>query len=222
MSQDVGNEARSRRRRRRNLLFNEEAGQPNSEKTPSDSVLIRDSLTPPALVPPPPVLTSSTPHDVRPPAVAVPVPRPTTTPMAPWTVQEPDEEFWSPTPVEGWRIWRWNGQYLRGMREFWPQANHTARCITCQEVPGWSHTCGIYAVIDRANLRLFGAGSATIIGRVELTGLVIEHDNGYRATRARIVELWVPQPISVTDAISWRYSDVTVHRQPLPNEGNRF
>jgi hypothetical protein len=137
-----------------------------------------------------------------------------------WDVDEPEEEYWSPTPVIAWRVWRWSGLGLRGFREEWPCAIHTARCAACPEVPDWSHTCGIYAVIDRADLELFRAGSTAVVGRVELTGLVIEHDRGYRATHARIVDLWLPQSVLVVDAISWRYPDVNIHRAPPRNEGS--
>jgi hypothetical protein len=209
------------KRFRRAHLFAETSG-------PSSSGL--RVVTPRALPAPPPPRVSVpvvpvAPAPVAPapvaPAPVAPAPVvPRRVPPIRWNVEEPDEEFWSPTPVAGWRIWAWNGQYLRGAWEFWPRARHTARCSTCQDVPGWSHTCGIYAVIDRADLRLFRAGPATVVGRVELSGLVIEHDRGYRATHARIAELWVPDSVSVTDAIGWRYPGVTIHQRPPWNEGS--
>jgi hypothetical protein len=77
------------------------------------------------------------------------------------------------------------------------------------EVPGWSHTCGIYAVKDIASI--FAARGNCIAGIVELSGLVIEHDDGYRAEEARIIELWVDESVAVAQAIAVRYPEVTVH-----------
>jgi hypothetical protein len=171
------------------------------------------SLHPVQLVLAPPPVPFPTATVVVPPAP----PRPA--PPVPWDVPEPDQEFWSPTTVDGWRVWRWTGRSLRGFREDWPGALHTARCSTCQEVPDWSHTCGIYAVVDRADLWAFGPTPFSIVGKVELSGLVIEHDHGYRSTHARVVELWVPQSIDIAEEISRRYPDVTVHRAP-PSEGS--
>jgi hypothetical protein len=49
-----------------------------------------------------------------------------------------------------------------------------------------------------------------VYGRVELTGMVIEHDYGYRASHARIVELFVDSP-HLAEQIQVRYPDVRVH-----------
>jgi hypothetical protein len=69
------------------------------------------------------------------------------------------------------------------------------------EVPAEGCTCGFYAMKElapelNAFARSFGraavwprAGACVVLGRVELSGKVIEHDEGYRAERARIVEL---------------------------------
>lgn len=58
--------------------------------------------------------------------------------------------------------------------------------------PAESCTCGIYALKEQ-ELRLRFAPSFVrtplILGRVKLAGKVIEHDLGYRAERARVVEL---------------------------------
>jgi hypothetical protein len=66
-------------------------------------------------------------------------------------------------------------------------------------VPGWKCTCGFYATKNRSTLEdaLFllvhamdeRRDSGWILGRVELAGKIIEHDDGYRAQRARIAEL---------------------------------
>jgi hypothetical protein len=121
---------------------------------------------------------------------------------------EPEEEFWSPTPVSGWRAWSWNGHVLHGVMTAWPTESLTATCQTCPQVPGWNHLCGIYAVTDRKNVAAFPVGSA-VVGRVELSGLVIEHERGYRGEEARIVELHVDSA-DTADALAARYPGVPV------------
>ena len=123
---------------------------------------------------------------------------------------EPEEEFWSPTPVTAWRSWRWNGQVLHGVMHAWPEPVLTAACPSCSEVPGWSHTCGIYAVTEECDVATFGSPDPIVVGKVELSGLVIEHDKGYRAEHARIVELFsVSKELARTLAIT--YPDVEIH-----------
>jgi hypothetical protein len=77
---------------------------------------------------------------------------------------------------------------LHGYRVPWPSLSLHATCLTCFEAPSWEHTCGIYAVKEQELVARFGPFD--IYGRVALSGLVIEHDLGYRAKHARIVELW--------------------------------
>jgi hypothetical protein len=64
-------------------------------------------------------------------------------------------------------------------------------------------TCGFHAVksIDAAWSVLPGGGRDLVIGRVQLAGKVIEYEHGYRAERARIVELF-----------PWRGSEAVVER----------
>lgn len=122
---------------------------------------------------------------------------------------EPEEEFWSAEPVVGYRRWRWNGNSLVGMQEPWPKAVHRATCSSCLEVPGWNHTCGIYATKRKG----LAYPEGTVLGKVELTGLVIEHEAGYRARTARIVELWTDGSVDPA-ALRRRYPGVTVHGRP--------
>ena len=81
---------------------------------------------------------------------------------------------------------------------------------TCaNEAPGWDHTCGIYAFKEAGQIRALLIGSApSVVGRVELSGLVIEHESGYRAERARIVELITPP--GLREAVQARYPKVPV------------
>jgi len=55
-------------------------------------------------------------------------------------------------------------------------------------------SCGIYATKALAMpVMMAGANERIMVGRVELAGKVIEHDSGYRAELARVVEL-LPKP----------------------------
>jgi hypothetical protein len=103
---------------------------------------------------------------------------------------EEEEEYWSPDFVTGWRRWTFDGERLRGMWQPWPGPTLEAECMSCEEVPGFGCQCGIYAVKTAAHTRVFSFGN--ILGKVELTGVVIEHEMGYRAGRATIVGLWAP------------------------------
>ena len=71
-----------------------------------------------------------------------------------------------------------------------------------EHVPGWGCTCGFYATknlpqfLPKAFVGLVdlplgedGVELGWIFGRVELAGKIIEHDDGFRAQRARIAEL---------------------------------
>ena len=60
-----------------------------------------------------------------------------------------------------------------------------------------------------------------VYGRVELTGLVIEHELGYRASHARIIELFVDSP-DLARQIRMRYPDVTVHTSDPRWEAQRW
>lgn len=109
------------------------------------------------------------------------------------SVPEPDEEYWSPDYVVGWRAWNWDGSYLRGVHSRWPSHTFAATCTHCDVVPSWDHVCGVYAAKRPADVHIFHGGS-WIIGRVEMWGAVIEHEYGYRASHVRITHLWVGDP----------------------------
>lgn len=108
-------------------------------------------------------------------------------------VPEPDEEYWSNEYVVGWRAWNWDGSALRGVYAQWPSARFEATCSHCETVPSWHHVCGVYAAKRPEDVYVFYGGSP-IVGRIEMWGDVIEHDNGYRASHARITALWVDDP----------------------------
>lgn len=125
-------------------------------------------------------------------------------------------EYWTPVPIVGWRTWTWTGTELHGYFEAWATSEFAARCDTCSEIPGEDDTCGVYAVMRRDQVEAFAFAwdhRDVVVGRVELTGLVIEHERGYRAEHARIVELWA-SPKHIT-AISARYPDVIVRESQI-------
>jgi hypothetical protein len=47
--------------------------------------------------------------------------------------------------------------------------------------------------------------------------LVVEHETGYRASNATILDLWARSPF-VADQLATLYPDVTVHRGDPPDD----
>lgn len=129
-----------------------------------------------------------------------------------------EEEFWSPEVVRAWRVWTWDAETLHGRWTAWLSETLTARCDHCEEVPGWQHPCGIYATKDRLDLWVFGHWrcAVLVVGQVELSGLVIEHERGYRAEQARITHLWVDGDAELAEALRDRYPGVVVTVVWLP------
>jgi hypothetical protein len=109
------------------------------------------------------------------------------------SVPEPEEEYWSDQYVVGWRSWNWDGSSLRGVYARWASGEFEASCPHCDIVPSWDHVCGVYAAKQPGDVYIF-YGWSPIVGRVEMWGNVIEHENGYRASHARITDLWVHDP----------------------------
>lgn len=129
---------------------------------------------------------------------------PAVRPLPRWTDPEPDEAFWSPTAVVGWRGWTWSNGALHGMWLEWPTPSLTAGCRHgCEKPPRWSCTCGIYATMDRNHVT-----HGNVLGEVELTGRVVEHEHGYRAQHARILTLYAPRHIA--KQVAEAYPDVEV------------
>jgi hypothetical protein len=127
---------------------------------------------------------------------------------------EPDDEFWSPGPIVGWRVWTWEEGMLRGYAVGWPLPSLLAKCPTCPKIPGWDHSCGIYASKQESWLRPMGPSQ--VLGTVELSGRVIEHDCGYRAERADIAHLWVVDS-ELEEEVRRRYPTVRVSVRPWPD-----
>jgi hypothetical protein len=87
-----------------------------------------------------------------------------------------------------------------GAESGWVVASCGVDPVATGHVPAWECTCGFYATkslstLDGALFPLMirpperGADRGLILGRVELAGKIIEHDDGYRAQKARIAEL---------------------------------
>ncbi len=126
---------------------------------------------------------------------------------------EPEETYWSAEPVVVWRSWAWDGFVLNGFLVEWSTPTLTAVCPQCPTAPSWSHTCGIYGVKDLDDTPLRPGGLAYVEGRVEMWGDVIEHELGYRASHARIIDLWTHP--EVVDDVRERYPTVEVHAWPI-------
>lgn len=107
-------------------------------------------------------------------------------------------EAWSPNPFRGFRVWRIHEKAIWGNQVVWPEPRMEGRCL--RSIPGddiphsvsrcGPPACGIYAV---KNLDMFppevGAAEVrgSVVGVVALSGKIIEHELGYRASRARVL-----------------------------------
>lgn len=70
-------------------------------------------------------------------------------------------------------------------------------------IPGERCSCGLYAAVSREHLldltrqgiayQAYTLDKLTVIGRVGLAGVVVSHARGYKASKARVLELFVPQ-----------------------------
>lgn len=114
----------------------------------------------------------------------------------------PSDVHWSPETVIAWRGWDLGQGCLVGhYRQPWKTSTMVATCRVGHRRPEWQCNCGIYALKEP------GQVDGVVVGRVALEGVVIEHEDGYRAERARIVELWVPDE-QVREWVRQRYPDV--------------
>jgi hypothetical protein len=125
-------------------------------------------------------------------------PRPATRPF------DPNEAFWSPTAILGFRGWQITDRVLHGAKRAWPTPRYVAGClrgsqeILTTDVP---HTrgecgappCGIYATKEPGPIvdMFIDLGAPFALGLVELAGKVVEHEYGYRAAEATAVAMVV-------------------------------
>lgn len=114
-------------------------------------------------------------------------------------VKTREGEGWSPIPVLGYRAWYVNKNSVFGAKMWWKTPSLSATCLNYVDGEDIPHSfqkcgppaCGIYAAKDltvlrkELGLRVMGP----IVGVVALSGKVVEHDHGYRASDARVVAL---------------------------------
>jgi hypothetical protein len=72
-----------------------------------------------------------------------------------------------------------------------PLVEELAWAMALHRAPDEGCACGFYAVKDLSLLQMLaGDSSGYVLGRVKLAGKIVEHEFGYRAELARIVELF--------------------------------
>ena len=116
-------------------------------------------------------------------------------------LRQAHDEAWSPFAIRAYRIWHLRqGRLYGAARMRWEEPELTAVCgrgAGRDEVPHSDGRCGvppcgIYAAKHPDLLvRNFAVAWPGAMGLVELTGKVVEHAEGYRAQRARVVALAV-------------------------------
>lgn len=113
-------------------------------------------------------------------------------------IQVETGEAWSPTPVRGFRVWQIEDNKVMGSRVHWPSPKLVSECLRQVSGEDLPHTaarcgppaCGIYAV---KHLEMFGDElprgivDRSVVGVAALTGKVVEHEAGYRATSATVI-----------------------------------
>ncbi len=106
------------------------------------------------------------------------------------------DTLWSPTPIYGWRTWgiRNDGRHiLTGAWMDWEGPEMISVCKfeesihPKEKVPDWSCSCGVYATKEYPGRS--SRDGRYVTGLTALYGKVIEHKDGYRAEKARIVRL---------------------------------
>lgn len=109
-------------------------------------------------------------------------------------------EAWSPTPVLGFRLWMLNDNKLVGARQVWETPSFVATCAAYPDPDEIPHTdercgrlgCGVYATKEfdsLLELHVRESDRSYAAGLVAMTGKVVEHEDGYRATQAEVVAL---------------------------------
>jgi hypothetical protein len=122
-------------------------------------------------------------------------------------------------PITAFRVWRVNEDLelqSLGSDTSWPPGGWlTARCERKQHsAPHWGCSCGLYSAKEINTVLMLAsihmpqdlAGPMIVLGRVHLSGKVIEHDDGYRAERARVIQILpVSGSRSHAEAVAARY-----------------
>lgn len=116
-----------------------------------------------------------------------------------------------PGELEAWRAFDVHGigEVLRlfsvtssspkGVGRVWPTAGYFE--ATCSRrhrddegVPGEKCTCGIYSLVswEEVVAQSYATVGGRVVGRIAIAGRIATGDKGFRAERARVVELFVP------------------------------
>jgi hypothetical protein len=94
-------------------------------------------------------------------------------------------------PVLAWRAWRLVGDTLQSMTR---AVDWEGPTLSAHQEPTADGESGIYAKRDRASVERYYAKELAeadvIVGTVELSGRIVEHEDGYRAERATIQSLY--------------------------------
>ena len=143
----------------------------------------------------------------------------------PGTPPDPDRVPDGIEPISAFRLWiaEADGKlHSLNDRGAWEPGEWTvAQCpIERHQAPHEGCSCGLYAAKERNYAlhlarRFLPGAAATVVGRVELAGKVIEHDHGYRAERARIAEVFTVEGAGEwAEAVAARYSVPVGERIP--------
>ncbi len=114
-------------------------------------------------------------------------------------VKDREGEGWSPAPVLGYRAWVLHKGGVYGAKVWWKSPTLSARCLNNIDGEDIPHSigrcgppaCGIYAAKDitvlqrELGLKVLGP----VVGVVALSGKVVEHDHGYRASAATVLAI---------------------------------
>lgn len=112
-------------------------------------------------------------------------------------------DAWSPVPLLGYRLWAMRGGRLHGARTLWTEPSFVATCASHDgEVPHADGRCGrlgcgIYAtkaLQPLINLHLEAGSHSYVAALVALSGRIVEHENGYRASHARVAAAYAVWP----------------------------
>jgi hypothetical protein len=138
----------------------------------------------------------------------------------PGPTPEPDRVPDGIEPISAFRLWiaEADGRlHSLNDRSAWDPGEWTvAQCpIERHPAPHEGCSCGLYAAKERSYVlhlarRFLPGAAATVVGRVELSGKVIEHDFGYRAERARVAEVF-----TVEGAADWAEAVAARYRVPV-------
>ncbi|NND04649.1 MAG: hypothetical protein HKN91_17885 [Acidimicrobiia bacterium] len=117
------------------------------------------------------------------------------------------DTFWSPEPIVGYRVWNVFRDRMQGFHSVWREPAFSAQCTLPDAETAAPHIvdgceCGVYAAKDPAWLKSHFAGAVAgprvALGRVALSGRVVEHTDGFRAQEARVIAIAVRTRHGVT------------------------